>query len=386
MKTFEKFISGLKKDIDIPDRVDRRFEDTLQGLEPGRKSHHWMKAAAVAAAFVILFGTVMVSNPALASNLPFVENIFEKVEKKVIYSGEYSREKTLKMDNEEKFVYSAEDQGIKFTVSEVYSDGFSVFATMKMESPKYDFRKAGLTRDGRQSINLATSYGINCDAGPYDYDLLLDGKNEGKNAFIGMVKFDKEAVSAENGVVNIAIKNIMITLEGQEDEEFVDGNWEFSLPFKTDQENSREISVNKKISDGLTIEKLFISPYQLVVFSDVGDCRPYADMTDEEISDALRGMKDAEVIEEVRNFVDKEYYEYAIFDQDGKVIPFERVSGIESEGGTDIYALQGRNVSQVHIYITQKEKNMSKMHQAETERMAKKLSEQDFVIDIAEPF
>lgn len=364
MKRFEDMIEGLKKDIDIPRDTDRRFDEALDGLVPGREKYHlpWGRIAAASAAVVVLFGAVIASNPAMASNLPFVGGIFQKVEKDVIYSGDYSKKDALQdaaaNSEEEKSCYTAQDQGIKLIFSEVYSDGFSIYTTVKMESEKYDFTRAGLTRDGRQSINLATSYGINCEAGPYDYDLLLDGKSQGKHAFIGMMKFDKANNSAEKGMVNIAIKNIYIEIDRGEDTEdaLIDGNWKFKIPYRTDEEKSKEIAVNKKISDRLEVEKLFVSPYQLVLFSDIAKSR------------------------ESRLNIDTTAY--AVFDQDGKVIHFQEVGDLEGGLEKDIYALQGRRVSEIHVYVTQKGKNVPKMHQAKTEEEAKKLSEDDFLVKI----
>ena len=103
MKRFEDLIAGLNRDIEIPEEVDRRFEKTLQELEPkrGKIRFSWGKMAVAAAAVVVLCGMVMVSNPAMASQLPFVGNIFQKVEKDVIYSGNYSKKDTLHVSSDE---------------------------------------------------------------------------------------------------------------------------------------------------------------------------------------------------------------------------------------------------------------------------------------------
>ena len=46
--------------------------------------------------------------------------------------------------------------------------------------------------------------------------------------------------------------------------------------------------------------------------------------------------------------------------------------------------MQGRELSEVHIYVTQNRDNMVKMHQAGTEAEAEKLSEKDFVVEITQ--
>lgn len=256
-----------------------------------------------------------------------------------------------KAEKNKNAIYSAEDQDVKLTVSEVYSDGFSIFATMKMESQKYDFSKVEVSEDGIQAVNLATSYGVNCDVGPYDYELLLDGKNEGKNAFIGIVKFDKAETSAENGNVNILVRTISIFHEEDGEAENITGEWKLKIPYETDQEDTKEILIGEKTTDGLLVEKLFVSPYQMVVFSKTPE--------------------------------NNAFYETAAFDQDGKKISFEEIGDQTGELASEIFSLKGRKVSKVHIYVTQNTDNMVKMHQAETEAEAKQLSEKDFVVDIS---
>ena len=66
------------------------------------------------------------------------------------------------------------------------------------------------------------------------------------------------------------------------------------------------------------------------------------------------------------------------------MISFEENGDKEGGAERDIYALRGRKVSQIHIYITQNKKNMAKMHQAKAESQAKKLSEKNFVLEIGQ--
>lgn len=355
MKNFEDFVNGLNQDITISDSVNQRIDETLQGLET-RKKHNFrfLKAVTAAACVLVAVGAVLVSNSAFASSLPIIGGIFEKVQNQVIYSGNYSNKRSVDTDADVKgeAIYSAQDQDIKLTVSEVYSDGFSIFATMRMESQKYDFSTVEVETDGRQAINLATSYGVNEDVGPYDYELLLDGKNEGKNAFIGMVKFDKAEASSESGNVNILVRNISIFREEEGDPEIIEGQWKLQIPYEADQENVREIPVGEETKDGLTVEKLFLSPYQLVVFSNVPEGKPF--------------------------------YETAVFDQNGERLSFEEIGDKKDELESEIFSLQGRELSKIHLYVTQNKDNMVKMHQAATEAEAEKLSEKDFVVEIAQ--
>lgn len=148
------------------------------------------------------------------------------------------------------------------------------------------------------------------------------------------------------------MRNISIFSEGEGDEEIIEGQWKLQIPYETDQENVKEIPVGEETEDGLTVEKLFLSPYQLVVFSNVPE--------------------------------NKSFYETAVFDQNGERLSFEEIGDKGDELESEIFSLQGRELSKVHIYVTQKEDNMVKMHQAKTEAEAGKLSEKDFVVKISQ--
>lgn len=66
----------------------------------------------MAACVVILIcGSVLAVNPSLAANLPILGTIFQKVEKGVIYSGEYKDAKKITQEKENHL--SAQSQGIK---------------------------------------------------------------------------------------------------------------------------------------------------------------------------------------------------------------------------------------------------------------------------------
>ncbi len=161
MKRFEDFVEGLNEDLVIPDLVDKKFEETLNMVD-NKKKQHWgtgVKVAAAALAVVVSGGVFGVANPAVASKIPVIGHIFERVEQKAVYPGEYANKQTLseKDQTDEKLV--AEDQNIKLTASEVYSDGLSVYVSLKAESEGYDFSKIPkLSEDNAQVVQLMTSW------------------------------------------------------------------------------------------------------------------------------------------------------------------------------------------------------------------------------------
>lgn len=355
MKKFGEFVEAIKKDMVIPDIVEERFEETLCKMGDGKKkrSRVVLKVASVAAAFVLVSTLTLISNPAFASKIPFIGSIFGQIENDVTYAGDYSNRQVLTKDSDSKL--TAKDKDVTITASEVYSDGFSVYVTLKLQKENYDFNKYYTkAKTDATGVAMVTSYGIDCDADLlFDYDILFEGKNEGKNSFIGMVKFDKPDYSLKDGFVSIKIKSI--DLENNPDN-MLEGNWDLKIPYQTSQEDCKEISVDKRAKNGFTIKKVFVSPYQLVVFSDI----PHSALKTKEYG----------------------FYEYAVFTQDGKPLTWERADRPEGEMSRAIFALQGKDVSRIHIYLTQRQENLFKLMEADTEQEAKERSEFDLEVDI----
>lgn len=355
----------------------------------------WVKAASVAVAVVVAGSVFCVSNPTLAAKIPIIGNIFGQVEKNVSYSGDYSNKQTLVASEKQDEKLIAEDQGVKLTASEVYSDGFSVFVTMKIDSEKYDFSKLPkAVSTGRQQVDLMSSYGNNTQSSKEDYDIMLEGRNEGKNSFIGMMKFEKGEYSLKDGYMSVKVKEIDI--EGQGKLGVVDGmarvkgSWNLKIPYTVDSNQSKEVAVNKTAPKGTKIEKLFVSPYQVAVLSKAVSTKPYVNVSKEDFEknykqDYVKDSTDECKItyDEFMNLEEKKYFEYALFNQDGDKLEWQELG--DSEDGkqdTDMFSVKGKKVTKLHIFITEKENNMFRLIKAKTEKKAKEVSEFDFVVDL----
>ena len=393
MKRFEDFVEGLNEDLVVPDLVDEKFEEALNMVE-SKEKQHWgtgVKVAAAALAVVVSGGVFGVTNPAVASKIPVIGHIFERVEQKAVYPGEYANKQTLseKDQTDEKLV--AEDQNIKLTASEVYSDGLSVYVSLKAESEKYDFSKIEkMSEDNAQVVQLMTSWKFDepLSEKEQDFDLLLSGENDGNHAFIGIVKFDREEISNQGGTVNLRIKGI--GLEQNQELKMVDGTWELEIPFTVDEDAGKEIVVDEKIDQKFAVKKVFVSPYQVCVLSDVPYTMPYANMTDDEIiaegfgkeGKTYSDSEKASLCDEVRKAKEYQYYEMAVFNQDGEKIQFQEVGDTDETLQKDFFSVNGKKISRLHIYVTENEDQMFELIKAKTEEQAKKISEHDFVVDV----
>lgn len=99
MDRFTKWLGNIRRTDEVPDAVKQTICDTLQNLPdaPERKIENrtWKHLAVAACVVILICGSVLAVNPSLAANLPILGTIFQKVEKGVIYSGEYKDAKRL---------------------------------------------------------------------------------------------------------------------------------------------------------------------------------------------------------------------------------------------------------------------------------------------------
>lgn len=319
--------------------VKQTICDTLQNLPdaPERKieKRTWKRLAVAACVVILICGSVLAVNPSLAANLPILGTIFQKVEKGVIYSGEYKDAKKITQEKENHL--SAQSQGIKLTASEVYCDGFSVYVTMKMQAEQMDFSKEG------NGICVKAQYSFGKQMSKEDSDILMDGKCVDKHTFIGMMKFDKEDVIKKDGTLRIRILTVYL----QDKEQSICGSWNFEIPYTVYKKGSREIAVNKKLNSHLAVKSVFVSPYQIVVFT-----------------------KESGGV----------HSQIALFDQNGEKISFEEIGEKKGPWEQKIYARRGRVITKLYGYVTTAD-NL-KLYRAKTRKEAKKLSKYQFCVDI----
>ncbi len=100
----------------------------------------------------------------------------------------------------------------------------------------------------------------------------LEGKVLNDHTFAGMVKLDLNGRELEQGSLELLLTGIgwddttiPITQDIAESV-LINGEWKLDIPFNVDKETVREIEVNEE-RNGYTIQKVFASPYQVVVYT-----------------------------------------------------------------------------------------------------------------------
>lgn len=424
MKKYEDFLEGLREDVQVPDDVWSQYVNTLEHVEQlsgqrkevikmegkqKNKSGTMIKAAAIAGVLVTAAGVFSYTNPVAAAKLPLIGHIFAQVEDDMTYSGDYQNTTVLadetaqpaptqqKADTDKKTgVFTATDRGFTITASEVYSDGYSVYLAAKIESENGGFSSipAHYTRrfeeKTSQSVHVMGTWGTDKTNTTALSNNTFEGKAIDDNTFVGMLKLDQEQYASADGTLHLELSELLFDSETAESSESIEpanrisGTWTLTVPFSVDSAHCREISVNQS-ADGYAIEKVFVSPYQVIVFCDA----PYTTLSPEtytrEDFEEQWGEKNGKIEASgetpvtyddmlAEKFYD--YFETAVYNQDGVAL--------EMQYGDDekyIFAVQDLDLQKLHIYLTNADHELE-LIKAENEQQAKELSVLDAEINL----
>lgn len=369
MNRFDTMIEGLREEMEVPEKVWEKYMDTLENLPVRRPAgaRRCLKYASLAAAMTaaVFF---CAANPVVAARIPVIGKIFEKIEQFLLFSGEYSEKaeplakETGDKGTEAFFIYSAEDAGVKFTASEIYCDGLSVYVTAEVE-----LEQGGLEEISGDSMYLGGNWKL---AGGETEKPLENNNLEGKaiddRTFIGMIKFDPEEMEAQEGTLELELSMIGfddltdLALEDISASHKIEGNWSLRLPFHVDSEAEKTIRIGKE-ENGYRIDQVVVSPYQVITYTDV----PYVKnaMTPEEFENMMREKTGGSdefglTYEEYMERQGKVYQTCCtiVFNQDD-----EMLRRVEEYQGRCVSAVQGKEISRLYIYLVDDKDALDKL-------------------------
>lgn len=379
MKKFEEFVDGLKQQVDIPDKVWFKCEDTLESVDSysikGRRWKNVVKVAVIAGVAIIGFSAFCINNPVIAAKIPIIGNIFKQIEKDVPFSGNYTdADKVQDTDSakttavSEKGIAVAESNGIKITASEVYNDGYSIYLTMKVDMKNGQFTHVSSyasDRFGETYIQGLYTEGewktSDMDKTEMLVDNKIEGKADGDDTFIGMIKLDRESYSIKDGKLIINFTQIGYDDDRAETDDIgiykkIKGEWNLEIPYTVDTVKSKIVDVNKKNKDGFGVKKVFVSPYQIIVFKDGPEPKN----------------------EEEDGYV-YAYSEVAVYNDKGQYMQWEKEDG--DDNSKEIFAVKGKDVSKLHIYMTTDEDHMFEAIKSTKKEEAAKIADFDVEVD-----
>lgn len=373
MSHLEEVMNGLAQDQNVPELVWGKVEEALQNL-PDNKVHvpkkRWQwrgKVAAAAAVLAVGGSTFCYCNPALAAKIPLLGHIFANVEESVPFSGDYSEKAELLFGSENggEERYTATNAGVTIAASEVYCDGVSVFLTAQIEA-----EQGGFEEMPSHSLNGSdgTSYGMylrgtwRLQGEEKAHELIADaieGSVVDDHTFAGMLKLDLLDYQQEQGVVELQFGSVGWDGEASDREEIseevrVDGAWKISVPFSVDHASVKEIAIQEE-KNGYTIQKIKVSPYQVVAYVDAPVSAVEKDFSRADY-EAKLGLKEGEEdpaisYEEFLAELSKpsmQPCETVICNQDGEVLAFGDSS---TTSGITTFAVDGKKLETLSIYV-----------------------------------
>lgn len=360
--TDEKLDQILKQAL-APEIDDREIRVHRRRKGNMRKSGIVGKAVAAAvAAAIIGIGGLGYFNPALAAKIPLIGRIFDRVEDDVIYSGDYTDKETVLTNedyagNMDTSKYSVSDQGFTLTASEIYCDGYSIFLTVNIEAEDADFTHIPEHYTGMHVADNRTAAGFYI-SGTWNIDgsspELLENTFEGEviddHIFVGMLKMNLAEKFEGSGELCLNVNGLgydddrMLDAEEISASYWNDGRWNLVLPFEVNGTDVKTIEVGET-KGNITLNDVVVSPYQVIVHATTpGEQRELTDDRREKLLSQDPDMTDAEMFEILG--WSYEPCQTIVFNQDGEIL----YPDIEMPGRAE-FAVQGKEISTLHIYI-----------------------------------
>ena len=297
----------------------------------------------------------------------------------VTYSGDYTEKTVLQEDaqtpeakeqtgGKDESVYSASDNGITVTASKVYSDGYSIYLAVEVEAEEGSFSNIPsyyTRRFEEKASQMLQTDGVWKTGEKGEAIRLFDSGFEGQavddHTFIGMMKLDRDGYSLKEDVLSLELSEIRYSDESISDAEEIEpehriaGTWNLAVPFSVNTEQCREISVNRTGSDGFCIQKVFVSPYQVIVFTDTPYTTLSPDTYTREDFEKQWGEKNKEIAaggdqavtcEEMLAKKHYEPYELAVYNEKGEALEVRYSDPVKT-----VFAVQEHELSKLHIYV-----------------------------------
>ncbi len=347
---------------DIEIQVDKRRKDEMRRFDRIKKGV--AAAAAVAVVFVGIVGIVGIGyfNPVLAAKIPLIGRIFERIEEKVVYSGDYTEKSSVltKEDvtgNLDTFEYSVSDKGVTLTASEVYCDGYSVFAAVKIEANDADFTHIPKHYTGMyiEEQQLAAGFYIDgtWSADENSWERLensFEGEVIDSHIFAGMLKINFAEKLEGSGQLSLKITGLgydddrMLDSEDISASHWIEGNWNLDIPFEVNEADVKRIEVGEKRGE-ITLEDVVISPYQVIVHTETpGKQRELTDDRREKLLSKDPDLTDEQMFE----ILGWSYQpcQTIVFNQDGEML----YSDMEMAGRAG-FAVQGKEIQMLYVFI-----------------------------------
>ena len=271
--------------IKLPNNIDDVIDLGVEKACAQKKNKNKKFKIKVASTILIITTTLTIlgiKNPAFASSIPLIGGIFEKLQDKINFSGNYK-------DYSSNINEISHSNGTSVTISEALCDGESLYITYKIESKK-PFK---YTTSDESLIN----YIDNSNIGVKENELMqileegtiktnfsnieiptatsgIQGTYLDKNTFIGAAKYDISELNTtipKDFKLNINLKALTLPSTLPEldknivihKNQVLFGNWKFSIPISTNESLVKIIDINKSNKNGSSLDRILITPFEI---------------------------------------------------------------------------------------------------------------------------
>lgn len=265
---------------DIP--LSNRLDDVIEeGVKQAMKVKNLKKQGrykrvgmGLAAGLVVTLG-VGFTNPAAASKLPVVGNVFETIEKNLYFPGNYSEYATS--INE-----TAYSNGIGITLSEILSDGQFLYVTYIVESDE-PFENLSYTVEERggevvdvNQLILEDAY-TKVDFKTDGLEMVgisgLEGKFIDEHTFIGVEQYYLGTTDVPDEFIfqtkKVVVENYATNIN--ENDQTTWGTWAFKVPVTVNQELTKVIDVEGFEQNGASVHSIAMTPFGVIVEAGIPD-------------------------------------------------------------------------------------------------------------------
>lgn len=266
-------------DIKIPNNIDNIIDSAMDKAVEDKlklKKKNKRKVIGTVAASLGVFVTLGITSPVFASNIPVIGSVFEEIQDKIGFSGDYTNYATAVNQT----VY---DNGIGMTLSEILCDGQSLYVTYVVESDepfkytKYEYdpvKDYDITEETANSMVgtqlLDESYSnVSFTNERLDNSGVagLEGRYIDAHTFVGVERYNLYNLFTEipdEFEFEVKYKRLVGTpWHGTDKDQVFKGNWNFKVPVKVDKSITHETVVDNVDKDGFGVGKVMITPFEV---------------------------------------------------------------------------------------------------------------------------
>lgn len=265
-------------DIPLSNRLDDVIEEGVKQAIKKKKLNKQGQIKKVglglAAGFAITMG-VGFTNPASASKLPVIGNVFEAIEQNLYFPGHYSEYATS--INE-----TAYSNGIGITLSEILCDGQFLYVSYVVESEEpFQHRSYEVEELGGKVIEVNqlileeayTKVDFKTDGLESVGITGLEGKFIDEHTFIGVERYYLGGVDVPNEFM-FKTKKVIVENDAtniNETDQTTWGTWAFNVPVTVNQDLTKTIELESIEENGASVRSISITPFGVMIDAIIPD-------------------------------------------------------------------------------------------------------------------